>query len=94
MQPADAGDPRGRVPGLLPDAAGGAGERGHTLARAAQHRSSTQIQTIYRKPSLRPAPRVHSSTETRSDFLPARPTLQRRREIRGKVSESNLQLST
>ena len=29
MQPADAGDLRGRVPGLLPDAAGGSGERGH-----------------------------------------------------------------
>ena len=30
MQPADAGDLRGRVPGLLPDAAGGSGERGHS----------------------------------------------------------------
>ena len=38
MQPADVGDLRGRVPGLLPGAAGGSGERGRTLARAAQHR--------------------------------------------------------
>ena len=29
MQPADVGDLRGRVPGLLHDAAGGSGERGH-----------------------------------------------------------------
>ena len=38
MQPADVGDLRGRVPGLLPGAAGGSGERG-LLARAAEHRS-------------------------------------------------------
>ena len=29
MQPVRVGDLRGRVPGLLPDAAGGSGERGH-----------------------------------------------------------------
>ena len=63
MQPADVGDLRGRVPGLLPGAAGGSGERGLTLARAAEHRRQ-QLQTIYRTPSPRPEPRVHSSPET------------------------------
>ena len=38
MQPADVGDLRGRVPGLLPGAAGGSVEREGTLARAAEHR--------------------------------------------------------
>ena len=84
MQPADAGDPRGRVPGLLPDADP---VRGDTLARAAEHRRQ-RLPDDYPTPSPRPVPGVHSSPQTRSDFLPARPTLQRRREIRGKVSES------
>ena len=46
--------------------------RGDTLARAAEHRRST-LQTIYPTPSPRPEPGVHSSPQTRSDLLPARP---------------------
>ena len=44
MQPAVTGDQPGRVRGQFPGAAGGSGERGRSLARAAQHRRSLQLQ--------------------------------------------------
>jgi len=48
---------------------------------------------IDRTPSLRPEPRVHSSPETRSDVLPARPTLRRTREEVEVKQESKLNLN-
>ena len=96
MQPADAGDLRGRVPGLLPDAAGGSGERGHSGTSS----TTSQLNTTsddYPTPSPWPVPGVHSSPQTRSDLLPARPTLQRRREeVKQESTKTkfNFQLST
>ena len=96
MQPVRVGDLRGRVPGLLPDAAGGSGERGH-FWHEQQNTAAYNFQTIDPVPSPRPEPGVHSSPQTRSDLLPARPTLQRRREeVKQESTKTkfNFQLST
>ena len=53
--------------------------RGDKLWHGQQNIAAHHNQTIDRTPSLRPEPRVHSSTETQSDFLPTRPTSQRKR---------------
>ena len=53
--------------------------RGDKLWHGQQDIAAHHYQTIDRTPSLRPEPRVHSSTETQSDILPTRPTSQRTR---------------
>ena len=92
MQPADAGDLRGRVPGLLPDAAGGSGERGHsgTSSRTPPPTTSDDYPT----PSPWPEPGVHSSPQTRSDLLPARPDYNGNERYEVKCRNQNFQLST
>ena len=52
--------------------------RGDKLWHGQQNIAAHHYQTIDRKPSLRPEPLVHSSIETQSDFLPTRPTSQRK----------------
>ena len=60
-----------------------------------QHNTAAHFnyKMIDRKPSLRPEPRVHSSPKTRSDVLPARPTLRRTRDEVEVKRESNINLN-
>ena len=66
MQLADVGDLRGRVPGLLPGAAGGSGERGHFW-----HEQQNTAAYNFRRSIGRLAHGLSPvyTRQTRSDFL-------------------------